>query len=199
MSVARINTDPEWACIVCGRGGARLRRGLRCSACKLRAWRAGQYTQLGGALDRIFWTRTQVEDKEDPCAVWTGTLSTTGGYGVYVRRGKPRMAHRHAWELAYGPIPDGLKVCHRCDNPPCIQPSHLFLGTTNDNNQDRHAKGRYAHGEDHAESRLTIVQVREMRDRYPGETRAHLAREYGVGWSTVDGIVKRKAWAWLDA
>src|SRR5574342_284261 len=90
-----------------------------------------------------FWARVQ---KTPTCWLWLGTKRHLG-YGV-VRIGGTRqkrrsiLAHRFTWELMYGPIPPGLHVCHHCDNPPCVRPSHLFLGTQRDNMQDAMRKGR---------------------------------------------------------
>lgn len=88
-----------------------------------------------------FWAKV---DRTDDC--WTWTAATTGsGYGRFGHqnaRGGWVAAHRFAYELANGPIPDGMFVCHKCDNPPCVNPSHLFLGTHQDNMRDMDAKGR---------------------------------------------------------
>lgn len=85
---------------------------------------------------------------ERGCAEWTGARSR-GGHGQIGIDGRRVGTHRVAWTLAYGPIPDGMFVCHRCDNPPCVNPAHLFLGTALDNMRDMVTKGR------HAQSRKT--------------------------------------------
>jgi hypothetical protein len=96
-------------------------------------WRPHHFT--GASLAERLRSRL-VEDPTTGCHVWTSTLAT-GGYGRVLV-----SAHRLAWELAHGPIPDGLLVLHRCDNPPCCNPEHLFLGTVADNMADKTAKGR---------------------------------------------------------
>lgn len=93
-----------------------------------------------------FWNRLGVGTVPDGCEPWTGCRSAAG-YGIIQREGRTMRAHRVAWALAYGPIPDGLNVLHRCDNPPCCNPTHLWLGTHADNMRDRGAKGRTASGD----------------------------------------------------
>lgn len=90
----------------------------------------------GGA--DYFWSRV---DKSGECWVWTGG-TIGGGYGRF--SAAKILAHRHAWALTNGPVPDGLDVLHRCDNPPCVRPDHLFLGTHTENMRDMTSKGRRA-------------------------------------------------------
>lgn len=85
-----------------------------------------------------FWRKVV---KGDGCWLWTGHRGS-GGYGRFWLNGKQVLAHRTSWEITNGPIPDGLYACHRCDNPPCVKPAHLFLGTALDNAEDRDRKGR---------------------------------------------------------
>src|SRR5678816_2871477 len=95
-------------------------------------------------LSERFWSKV---DQSGDCWIWTAH-HLSSGYGLIgtgsmrdgTRRGS--LAHRVSWELAYGTIPDGLFVCHRCDNPSCVRPDHLFLGTCKDNAADSVAKGR---------------------------------------------------------
>lgn len=84
-----------------------------------------------------FWSRV---DNTGECWLWTG--SQRDGYGRLLFQGRFKLAHRVAWELTNGPIPDGLYVCHTCDNPPCVRPAHLFVGSQQDNLNDMVAKGR---------------------------------------------------------
>jgi hypothetical protein len=93
-------------------------------------------------LIQRFWEKVDKEEGEG-CWVWEGSRSGSGGYGqVRNEFGEPEFAHRVAWRMANGPIPEGLHVCHKCDYPPCIRPSHLFLGTALDNSHDSIRKGR---------------------------------------------------------
>lgn len=116
------------------------------------------------------------------------------GYGVFHMR-KTKRAHRLAWEFSNGEIPDGLFVCHHCDNPICCNPSHLFLGTATDNAADRTAKQREARGEDSGVAKLTEVAVREIRGCVKTAQEKRLAAEIlGVTRQTINDILTRKTW-----
>lgn len=144
--------------------------------------------------EQRFWPKVE---RANNCWLWRGTLSPSG-YGVlklWPRRQMP--AHRYSYELHYGPIPDGMWVLHRCDNPPCVRPDHLFLGTNADNTADKVAKNRQARGKGAGtKRRLTPEQVIDIRERYvPREiTCAMLAAEYGVCLRTIHDIVRRSTW-----
>jgi len=105
-------------------------------------------------------------------------------------------AHRVCWELLNGPVPDGLLVCHTCDNRICVRPDHLFLGTHLTNNRDAKTKGRTARGARHGNVKLTAAQVLNIRARYEaGERNQHrLAEEFGVSHATISDLVLRKYW-----
>ncbi len=126
-------------------------------------------------------------DDQTGCWVFQGTIDSYG-YGVLQRGGKPAKAHRVAWQEHVGPIPEGLCVCHRCDNPPCVNPMHLFLGTARDNAVDRARKGRQR-------TKLQPPQVQEIRTRQEtGESMVRLAHEFGVSVPTIHSIIHRKKW-----
>jgi hypothetical protein len=91
-----------------------------------------------------FWDRCDLSGGPDACWPWTGAR-TSWGYGNTRVDGKTVGTHRVAWQLTHGPIPAGMSVLHRCDNPPCCNPRHLFLGSPLDNKADSIAKGRDAH------------------------------------------------------
>ena len=125
------------------------------------------------ALPR-FWPKVDRSGGDGACWEWRAARSTLG-YGQFwvrtgrgVRRGSMQQAHRVSWVIAYGAIPDGLDVCHHCDNPACCNPRHLFLGTAKDNMQDCVRKGRKPRGEAIARGKLTARDVLTMRVDYTG-------------------------------
>lgn len=146
-----------------------------------------------------FWSKVR---RGDDCWDWTAARDPLG-YGFFrMEPGKPMWrAHRAAWALVNGPIPDGMIVCHRCDNPPCVRPEHLFLGTDQDNTDDRVAKGRSSrmvshYGETSPLAVLTAAQVDEIRTRYAagGVFQRELAAEYGVSQTQIGRIVRLVRW-----
>ena len=142
------------------------------------------------------------------CWPWSGWKSRKG-YGQIStgRRTDPRVyVHRLAWELANGPVPDGLFVLHRCDNPPCCNPGHLFLGTIADNNRDMTMKGRHGavvrperlpRGVGHGNAKLTDDDVRAIRAAWArgGLRQRDIAELYGVDQQVVWSVVHRRTWA----
>lgn len=140
------------------------------------------------SIDRFF--RYVGRKQPDGCIQWTG-CTDNDGYGIFDHR----KAHRVSYETFVGPIPDGLSVLHRCDNPPCLCPTHLFLGTTADNMRDKASKLRVA-GEKNPRAKLTERIVREIRTRHKigGVKQTDLAKEFGTTPSTVHCIVKGQTW-----
>ena len=129
---------------------------------------------------------------ETGCRIWNGG-TYRGGYGQLNWQGRPRKAHRLAWEAAYGAPPAHLHVCHTCDTPACVNPDHLFLGTIGDNMADKVSKGRQERGENHGLAKLTNDQVRAIRsDKRPQKM---IAADYGVRPNTVSKIRARKSWS----
>ncbi len=132
------------------------------------------------------------------CILWKGRPDR-GGYGKITNRRRTLKAHRVAYELLVGPIPDGLDVLHHCDNPPCVNPTHLFLGTDADNVADMVAKGRHAYGERNGQSKLTAELVHEIRLRHQaGERQKDISEAISVTSACISDIVLRKRWRHVD-
>lgn len=153
------------------------------------------YKARSGTDEEKFWPRVQ---KGPDCWHWIGSLSPLG-YGVLVgRERRHRSAHRLSWEIHYGPIPDGLMVCHHCDNRGCVRPDHLFLGTARDNVQDMLAKGRNGRGwhpvrrgEAHQAARLSDAEIGAIRDAIArGLPHRAIAREFGVSHTYVGKLAR---------
>ena len=160
------------------------------------------------ALEKRFWSKVDRSAGPDGCWLWTA-YRLPGGYGQFSIGNTLQRAHRVAWELTHGPIPAGMHCLHRCDNPSCVNPAHLFLGTQKDNVRDMRTKKRhdwsglhlgrerlYPMGEGCSWHRLTADEVLEIRVRYAAggiSTRA-LAADYGVSGHHVWAIVSRKVW-----
>lgn len=144
-----------------------------------------------------FWSKVAVGD---PSECWEWLAGENGrGYGSFRIREKMCQAHRVAWHLTFGPIPEGLCVLHKCDNRGCCNPYHLFLGTVADNSADALRKGRIARGEGASNAKLTEDDVLDIRELYTtGEwTLDELAEEFDVGHSAVSRITRRVTWRHL--
>ncbi len=142
----------------------------------------------------------------EACHVWTGAKAP-GGYGAISVNRRAKRAHRVAWELKHGAIPKGLFVCHRCDNPSCINVAHLFLGSPKDNTRDMLRKGRESSGDDHSTtlqgkqdwavlSAEDVVQIR--RRRRAGEKLEALAQEFRVSMSSLSAAARGDTWKHVD-
>jgi len=159
--------------------------------------------------ETLFWSHVDRSGGPDACWPWTARLGTTGYGAVSITRTglhKTFKAHRIAWQFVNGEIPDGLFLCHRCDNRPCCNTAHMFPGTPADNVADMISKGRRVHvvasperrarGETHGRAKLNATQVLDIRERAStGALQRSLAREFGVGQATISKIVTRQKWA----
>ena len=123
-----------------------------------------------------------------------------GGYGRLSFRGKHTLAHRVVYQLLRGPIPEGCDVCHHCDNPPCVNPDHLYTGDARSNIEDCIAKGRMNRpkGNKHPQAKLNDEAVRDIlgncRPKVKGASMKFYAEKYSVSDSLVEFIMKRTAW-----
>jgi hypothetical protein len=142
-----------------------------------------------------FWSHV---DRTGDCWLWT-SAKLPHGYGQFrlVPGETMRKAHRLSYEWAHGPIPEGMGVLHRCDNPSCVNPDHLFTGTQLDNMRDCRAKNRMPLGGQRADAKLTVDDVRRIRILAKSQSLNSIAREYGVSQPTIRSAVNGTTWAWV--
>jgi hypothetical protein len=155
-------------------------------------------------LEERFWEKVDRKGPDD-CWEWTAS-KIKDGYGQIcegIPGCKMLKAHRVSWEIHNGPIPvgegpHGTCVCHRCDNPGCVNPNHLFLGTNADNVRDMVEKGRVACKEKNGRAKLTEEKVAEIRRDYIKGSRMYgqsaLGRKYGVDPTAIRRIINREKW-----
>ncbi|MES2367111.1 MAG: HNH endonuclease [Pseudomonadota bacterium] len=187
------------------------------------------YLQRFKTLEQRFFEKVNKDGPIPPhrpelgkCWVWmAGRLQE---YGCFKGNGKMQKAHRVSWELHNGKIPDGLFACHKCDYPPCVNPHHLFLGTTQDNTSDRTKKGRSARGdisglrqhperaargdnhgsktrpettlkgEKNPNAKITEADVIEIRRLAGSAPKKEIAKRYGISAGMAGYIINRKSW-----
>lgn len=137
-----------------------------------------------------FWERV---DKSGECWTWIGAR-TTHGYGEF----RGQYAHRLSWAEANGAVPKGLFVLHRCDNPPCVRPDHLYAGTVRDNARDAVERGQHRRGTRCSYAKLTEVQVLEVRRLIAaGQSNPQIAAVFGVTRAAIRDIRVGRNWGWL--
>lgn len=149
-------------------------------------------TKKGDGLESRFHRHVTIFDTNE-CIEWT-EMTDRDGYGRFSFDNRTMRAHRVSFELHNGPIPYGAVIRHTCDNPPCVNPMHLTIGSVTDNNRDRVVRDRSAKGERSGVAKLTADQVREIRSLHLVATREELARRFGVSVANIDKITARKTW-----
>jgi hypothetical protein len=139
-----------------------------------------------------FWARVE---KTDTCWIWRGPTNVHGygRVGIHLRK---QYAHRVAWTLTNGEVPAGLCLLHRCDNPPCVNPAHLFLGTRSDNAKDKVSKGRQSKGDSRPNAKLSMDKAEAIRREHAqgAVSACALARRYGVRPSQITRVLRGVGW-----
>jgi hypothetical protein len=173
-----------------GTGESKARSTEICRAAALKKWRDPENVK------KRFWSKVRI-GADNECWPWIGAKGS-GGYGSISLHGKHKNAHRVAYELTYGSIDQSKDCCHSCDNPPCCNPKHLFMGTAADNMNDCLRKGRRRPmtGERNPMFKMNTAAVISIRERVrTGQAKmAELAREYGVDHECIRMIVHRISW-----
>jgi hypothetical protein len=159
----------------------------------------GNFTNHHTNKPQDFWMSVRI-GSPDECWEWQNALDADG-YGVWSIQGQQVKTHRYAYELSKGKIPDSLHVCHSCDNRRCCNPSHLWVGTNDDNHADKRRKGREVppptfYGSSHPQSKLTEQDVLEIRALYAegNDTYKTLAQKFNVSSGLIGHVVTRRNW-----
>lgn len=154
---------------------------------------------MDSKLRKFFWKFILMTNKTDQCWLWIGKRDENGygRFGNFLEK-KQERAHRVSYFLFKGEISNGLHVCHSCDNPSCVNPNHLWIGTNDDNIRDRHKKGRdpLKPGEENIAAKLTLKEVKKIRKLYIKNEYGYkrLGKQFSVNWRTVADIIKNKTW-----
>lgn len=147
-----------------------------------------------------FWSKVKINDITD-CWEWVSSRNNRG-YGNFWYNGTSTKAHRMSYWLTFGSLDKDVLVCHKCDNPPCVNPNHLFVGTAQDNVQDRNIKLRHnlPKGENHWKSKLNNLQIIDIRQLYRsgGTSFNKLAKQFNVSKKLILLIVHNKIWKHVE-
>lgn len=148
--------------------------------------------------DRVRFLKYVPTVDPDECWEWQSTRNRRG-YGKFWLNGRTDLAHRVSYKIHKGVIPAGIQVRHACDNPPCVNPNHLLLGTGKDNARDALDRDRYRRGADNPRAKLTEAQVAEIRERWQQglETQVSMAHRFGVSKSAIQWVLNGRNWAGL--
>ena len=146
----------------------------------------------------LFWSRVEVPFQPSDCWEWKGGRDK-GGYGKLKLAGVWYKSHRIAYFLFDPTFDQSLLICHQCDNPSCVNPNHLFVGTSADNMRDMKEKGRdcgnkIRGGSLNPGAKLSEKDVIEIRSMYPGTTQIEIAKKFGIHQATVSEIIRKVSW-----
>lgn len=198
-------TERRFPCVRCGSTELyNWRNRTRCRPCHMRYLRAFRNKdaavlaefRIRPSREQVFWTRVQKADGE-ACWPWIGDRNRFG-HGVFRIGAKRIAASRAAWIFANGPIPDGMFVCHHCDNPACVRLDHLFVGTHDDNMADMATKKRSCIGEKNRHARATADDVREFRRlAASGLSYVEISKRTGFSYPLVQQAASGRCWKHL--
>lgn len=184
------NETPAAKCFIEGCEKPRHKERRCCSMHASRLARTGSFEFQRKTPEERFYAKVK---KSKGCWLWQGSSSGRHGHGQISINGKLVPTHRFAWFLSRGEWPPAkLCVCHTCDNPPCVNPDHLFVGTRLDNVRDAVKKKRHPHGESNGQCKLTADQVLQIRS--DSRSNKEVAKAFGICISHTKDIRQRKKW-----
>jgi hypothetical protein len=197
---------------ICKCGKPKYPNARQCLSCAITERNKKRYAALHTEENRRakFWSQVDKSGGPDACWLWTGPRFHKVSYGRFLWNCNSYIASRVAYELTYGPLPPDLNACHKCDNPPCCNPAHLFPGTNAENQADKKRKGRGAHGERngththpdrvvrgerHRDAKLTEADILEIRRLgKAGMRQIDIAARFHIGQTHVSRILRRESW-----
>lgn len=165
----------------------------RCFTCSPSCRTIRNNRNRGGTLEHRFWSKVDKISSANGCWLWTRT-SNQRGYGMFRLEGKDVPAHRMSYRMCKGEIPKGMFVCHKCDNPPCVNPEHLFIGTAKDNSDDMIRKGRrgYSPHSKHFLKETDIPLIKDYRNN--GMIYKDIAEMFNVSDRTIGKVCRGERW-----
>ncbi len=156
------------------------------------------YSKQHPRQDLLTRIKSKITKRPSGCWEWTGTIMNAGYGEIFVSQSDGRiLAHRLIWTLKNGPIPEGMCICHHCDNRRCVNLKHLFLGTYLDNNRDMAAKRRSTIGSRNPMAKLTKSKVLRIRQLSRSKTNTEIAKLFTISQPAVSLIASRKRWVHL--
>ena len=147
-----------------------------------------------------FWKKVNKRGPIHPvlgqCWIWTSVKGGIEYEMLSLKRGQEYLAHRISWNIHFGEIPTGIRVLHKCDNPKCVNPNHLFLGNQQDNMNDMKKKGRSLKGEKSPKHKLTKTKVLRIRKMYANKkhTQQEITNKFNINQTNVGFIIRRVTW-----
>jgi len=184
------------SCIDCGKE-VKTKGYIRCRSCGVKK------SKVVRPLKERFWEKVNKNGPIQPhmttaCWMWTSAMSYQGYGYITTTKGHSKKAHRLSFEFAYSIIPQSMQVLHRCDNPSCVNPEHLFLGSNSDNVADKVSKGRSPdfRGDKNPAAKITKIQAGEIRNKYAlgNISQRKLASEYGITQRAIWFIIHNQHW-----
>jgi hypothetical protein len=184
---------PEKTCFIEGCGNLNFARGFCNKHYQKLLKHNGPFPRF--TLEERFWSKVDIKS-ESECWNWKA-FKNNKGYGQFTIYKQTIRSHRFSYQLSYGEIPEDKIIRHKCDNPSCVNPKHLEIGTHVDNVADRVNRGRSLFGERHPRTILTEVEVIEILGLKSKARAKDLGTKYGVGEGTIHNIWARRSWAHL--